>query len=47
MKDFCGGGRAELGEDLPDLFVCNYVYDHLDEGKARSMDYQECLSRYE
>ena len=40
VKDFCGGGRAEFGEDLPDLFVCNYVYDHLDEGKARSMDYR-------
>ena len=27
-------------EGLPDLFVCNYVYDHLDEGKQRVMDYR-------
>ena len=25
---------------MPDLFVCNYVYDHLDEGTSRVMDYR-------
>lgn len=40
VKEFCGmeEGRDEYG--LPDLFVCNYVYDHLDEGTKRSMDYR-------
>ncbi len=32
------GYHMEAG--LPDLFVCNYVYDHLDEGKSRTMDYR-------
>ena len=40
VKEFCGGGRAEFEDDIPDLFVCNYVYDHLDEGSKRSMDYR-------
>ena len=30
--------KMEAG--LPDLFVCNYVYDHLDEGTSRIMDYR-------
>ena len=45
VKEFCGGGRAEFEEDIPDLFVCNYVYDHLDEGKTRSMDYRNVFRR--
>ena len=40
IRELCGGGRAEFGEGIPDLFVCNYVYDHLDEGRKRSMDYR-------
>ena len=40
MKEFCGGGRAEFEDDIPDLFVCNSVYDHLAEGSKRSMDYR-------
>ncbi|HJA11645.1 MAG TPA: glycosyltransferase [Candidatus Mediterraneibacter merdipullorum] len=40
VKRFCGGGRVEFGEDIPDLFVCNYVYDHLEEGRRRCMDYR-------
>lgn len=40
VKEFCFGGRDEFEEDIPDLFVCNYVYDHLDIGKTRSMDYR-------
>lgn len=40
IKEFCGGGRAEFAGDVPDLFVCNYVYDHLELGRKRSMDYR-------
>lgn len=40
IKELCGGGRYEFEENIPDLFVCNYVYDHLDEGTSRSMDYR-------
>lgn len=40
IRDFCGGGRYEFGESIPDLFICNYVYDHLDEGTSRVMDYR-------
>ena len=45
----CGGtGSNESGtlsekkdaEMLPDMIVCNYVYNHLYEGTARSMGYQ-------
>ena len=31
--------KAFTGE-RPDLIVCNYVYDHLDEGIKKSMDYK-------
>ncbi len=27
----------------PDLLICNYVYNHLDEGRAKSMGYQNVL----
>ncbi len=40
IREFCAGGRYERGEPVPDLFVCNYVYDHLDEGRKRTMDYR-------
>lgn len=33
IKEFCGAGRDAF-EKIPDLFICNYVYDHLDEGGA-------------
>ncbi len=39
VKELCGGS-ADCEKNIPDLFVCNYVYDHLDEGKTRSMDYR-------
>lgn len=45
VREFCAGGRAEFGEDIPDLFVCNYVYDHLDEGTSRSMNYRNIFPR--
>ena len=40
IKDFCTDGSAALDRELPDLFVCNYVYDHLDEGTSRVVDYR-------
>ncbi len=40
IRDMCGGGRCEFEEEIPDLFVCNYVYDHLDEGTSRSMGFK-------
>lgn len=27
-------------EEMPDLYICNYVYNHLDEGTAREMKYR-------
>ena len=29
----------------PDLLVCNYVYNHLDEGRAKSMGYQNVFPK--
>lgn len=40
IKDFCTGGNTAPDREMPDLFVCNYVYDHLDEGTSRVMDYR-------
>lgn len=37
VKEFCDN---ESSEEVPDLFVCNYVYNHLDEGTSRSMSYR-------
>lgn len=37
VKEFCDN---ESAEEVPDLFVCNYVYNHLDEGTSRSMSYR-------
>lgn len=40
IKSCCGKGYGD-GKmcSSPDLFVCNYVYDHLDEGTFRRMSY--------
>lgn len=40
IREFCGGGRCEFEECIPDLFICNYVYDHLDDGNSKVMDYR-------
>lgn len=37
MKEHCADGKTENG---PDLYICNYIYDHLDEGTSRSMSYR-------
>lgn len=40
IRVFCSDRRTESIGDIPDLFVCNYVYDHLDEGTRRSINYR-------
>ncbi len=30
----------ENRKDAPDLVVCNYVYDHLEEGRTKVMNYR-------
>ena len=39
VKEFCTGAVAEL-MDQPDLIVCNYTYNHLEEGTAHTMAYR-------
>lgn len=36
VKECCMAGHTEAS---PDLWICNYVYDHLDEGTSRVMRY--------
>lgn len=33
-------GKHLKTQDIPDLIVCNYLYDHLDEGTSREMSYR-------
>nr|WP_294492207.1 glycosyltransferase family 2 protein [uncultured Mediterraneibacter sp.] len=40
IRELHAGVGADKETEMPDLFVCNYVYDHLEEGKKRSMDYR-------
>lgn len=40
VKRFYTMKAAGLSGDLPDLFVCNYIYDHLDEGTHHMMHYR-------
>ena len=42
IKKMCGPHKAgrETEADLPDLFVCNYLYDHLDEGTRHTVRYR-------
>lgn len=37
VKEYCD---QESSEEAPDLFICNYVYNHLDEGTSREMNYR-------
>lgn len=39
IKEFCGSKEQKGLAVKPDLFVCNYVYDHLEEGVTREVDY--------
>lgn len=39
IKEFCNGQMKQY-DVLPDLFVSNYVYDHLEEGTSRAVNYR-------
>lgn len=40
VKRFCTMKEAGLIGEVPDLFVCNYIYDHLDEGIHHTIHYR-------
>lgn len=40
IKRFCAMKEAGLSGEMPDLFVCNYIYDHLDEGTSHTVHYR-------
>lgn len=37
IKEFC---RQPESTAVPDLIICNYIYDHLEEGTAHTIQYQ-------
>ena len=39
IRGFCVRKETRLIGEVPDLFVCNYIYDHLEEGTSRVMKY--------
>ncbi len=39
VRSFCDWGMYGNEDALPDLFVCNYVYDHLEKGITSSVSY--------
>ena len=39
VRGFCDWGMYGNEDALPDLFVCNYVYDHLEKGITSSVSY--------
>ncbi|MBS5387061.1 MAG: glycosyltransferase [Clostridiales bacterium] len=42
IKNFC---HMEENTKIPDLFVCNYVYNHLDEGTTHSIHYRNVFPK--
>ena len=40
IKRFRAMKEVGLIREIPDLFVCNYIYDHLDEGTCHIMHYR-------
>ncbi|MDE6389690.1 MAG: glycosyltransferase family 2 protein [Lachnospiraceae bacterium] len=40
IKRFCNMKATGLTGEMPDLFVFNYLYDHLDEGTSHMMHYR-------
>lgn len=40
VKRFCAMKETGLISEIPDLFVCNYIYDHLDEGTYHTIHYR-------
>ena len=47
IKYFCDAYQTIKTIQIPDLVVCNYVYDHLEEGKQRSMKYDNVFPKEE
>lgn len=56
IRFFCGTGSEQKNRktqkkqnlkeiDQPDLFVCNYVYDHLEEGRQTVVNYRNVFPR--
>lgn len=39
VRGFCVEKETRLIGEIPDLFVCNYFYNHLNEGTSRVMQY--------
>ena len=40
VKRFCAMKETGLIREIPDMFVCNYTYDHLDEGTHHTIHYR-------
>lgn len=40
IKRFCMMKEAGYMSGIPDMFVCNYIYDHLDEGTCHVVHYR-------
>lgn len=40
VRGFYVKKKTRLIGEIPDMFVCNYIYDHLDEGTSRVMQYK-------
>ena len=40
IKRFCAMKETGLIGEIPDMFVCNYIYDHLDEGTSHTIHYR-------
>jgi len=47
IKSFCEGKKESSQEILPDLILCNYVYNHYYEGTSRSMGYENVFKEEE
>lgn len=47
LKNFCDRNEKNDAMQMPDLVICNYVYDHLDEGKQRVMKYTNVFKKEE
>lgn len=43
IKEYCS--QKDKGIIIPDLFITNYIYDHLDEGTFRVMNYRNVFPR--
>jgi len=44
IRDFCMKKQINPGTVIPDLFICNYVYDHLHEETRHDISYKNVLN---